>query len=81
MSLRATVMASGPLKGIFCLLISGAIFAFTDGLSKLLTLQYPPGEILFFRSAFVFLPIALVVWRTGGWASLRVVNAMPQLFR
>ncbi|MDA0663347.1 MAG: DMT family transporter [Proteobacteria bacterium] len=81
MSIRATVMASGPLKGIFCLLISGAIFAFTDGLSKLLTLQYPPGEILFFRSAFVFLPIALVVWRTGGWASLRVVNGRGQLAR
>ena len=65
---------SGQMKGIVCLLISGAILSFTDGLSKYLTEQFPPGEILFFRAFFIFIPISFMVWRSGGLASLRIVK-------
>jgi drug/metabolite transporter (DMT)-like permease len=81
MNILGAIRSSRSLQGILCLLSSGAIFSFTDGLSKLLTVQFPPGEILFFRSAFVFIPIALVVWRTGGWRSIRIVNGRGQFAR
>jgi len=72
---------SGQMKGIACLLISGAILSFTDGLSKYLTGQFPPGEILFFRAFFIFIPIGFMVWRSGRLASLRIVNWPIQLAR
>jgi len=72
---------SDQMKGIVCLLASGAILSFTDGLSKYLTDSFPPGEILFFRAFFIFVPIAFMVWRGGGLASLRIVNWRIQLAR
>jgi drug/metabolite transporter (DMT)-like permease len=54
---------------------------FRSGLSKYLTEQFPPGEILFFRAFFIFIPISFMVWRSGGLASLRIVNWRIQLAR
>ena len=62
-------------------MVAGAILAFTDGLSKFLTADFPPGEIMFFRATFVFIPIVIMTWRTGGLASIRVVNWKGQLAR
>src|SRR3546814_6496698 len=53
LTLSSVVRSSSQLKGIVCLILSGAIFALTDGISKLLTSSYPPGEIMFFRAVFV----------------------------
>ena len=72
---------SNSLKGIFCLITAGAILAFTDGLSKFLTAGYPPGQILFFRSVFVFIPIAIMVWRKGGFRTVLIVDRRGQLMR
>ncbi len=72
---------SNSLKGIFCLITAGAILAFTDGLSKFLTDGYPPGQILFFRSVFVFIPIAIMVWRKGGFRTVLIVDRRGQLMR
>jgi drug/metabolite transporter (DMT)-like permease len=72
---------SKSLKGIFCLITAGAILAFTDGLSKFLTDGYPPGQILFFRSVFVFIPIAIMVWRKGGFRTVLIVDRRGQLMR
>jgi drug/metabolite transporter (DMT)-like permease len=69
------------LKGILCLVVAGAILAFTDGLSKHLTGSYPPGQILFFRSIFVFIPIAIMIMRKGGLHTVRFVNRKAQLAR
>ncbi len=66
--------ASTQLKGIGCIVISNGIFGLTDALSKVLTGGYPPGEILFFRSVFVFVSIAAMVQWQGGWRELRIVN-------
>lgn len=81
MGIRAAFRSSNQLKGIGCLIVSGAILAFTDGLSKLLTGSFPPGEILFFRSIFVFIPISIMVWRSGGLRTLRIVNWSGQVAR
>ena len=72
---------SNSLKGILCLITAGAILAFTDGLSKFLTDGYPPGQILFFRSVFVFIPIAIMVWRKGGFRTVLIVDRRGQLMR
>lgn len=69
------------VKGIVSLVAAGAILALTDALAKHLTGLYPVGEIVFFRSLFVFIPIFLLVWRTGGTATLRVVNWKGQVAR
>ncbi len=81
MSIRAAILSSDQMKGIFCLILAGAILAFTDGLSKHLTGLFPPGQILFFRSIFVFIPIGVMIWRKGGVRSLRIVNRKAQLAR
>ncbi len=72
---------SNSLKGIFCLITAGAILAFTDGLSKILTDGFPPGQILLFRSVFVFIPIAIMVWRKGGFRTVLIVDRRGQLMR
>ena len=72
---------AGQIKGILCLMVASAILTFTDGLSKYLTGSYPPGEIMFFRAMFVFIPIIIMTWRNGGLASIRVVNWRGQAAR
>jgi drug/metabolite transporter (DMT)-like permease len=81
LSIRAAILSSDQLKGIFCLILAGAILAFTDGLSKHLTGLFPPGQILFFRSIFVFIPISVMIWRKGGLRSFRIVNRKAQAAR
>lgn len=81
MDLRSVFGASDQLKGIACLLASGVIFSFTDAMSKLLTSTYPTGQIIFFRTLFVLIPIAIMVWRKGGFESLRSRNIRGQLAR
>jgi RarD protein len=73
--------ASNQIKGIACVVVSNGIFGLTDALSKVLTGDYPPGEILFFRSIFVFVSIAVMVQLQGGWRELRIVDWRRQLFR
>lgn len=75
------LLASDSLKGILCLIVAGAILAFTDALAKYLTASFPPGQILFSRSVFVFIPIAYMVWRKGGLRTVRFVNRKAQLAR
>ena len=50
--------ASAQMKGILFIVASNGIFGLTDALSKVLTGDYPPGEILFFRSVFVFVSVS-----------------------
>jgi drug/metabolite transporter (DMT)-like permease len=69
------------LNGILFMLSSGAIFAFTDALSKVLVNGYPPGQILCLRSLFVLVSIFVMVRLRGGIASVRIVNWRGQLLR
>lgn len=69
------------LLGIFCILGGGFALTLQDAFNKLLTEFYPTGEIIFYRGLFTFIPIALLVWRAGGFRSLRVVNIRGQALR
>lgn len=69
------------MKGILFIVVSNGIFGLTDALSKVLTGTYPPGEILFFRSVFVFVSIGVMVLAQGGWRRVRIVNWRLQLAR
>lgn len=80
-AIEPAVPAPGQLRGIVCILVSGAIFAFTDALAKVLTGEYPPGQILFFRSGFVLISIAVMVKLRGGIASVRIRNWRGQVVR
>jgi drug/metabolite transporter (DMT)-like permease len=73
--------AVNQLKGIAALVTAGAILSLTDSLAKLLTGTYPVGEILFFRSLFVFIPVFFMVYRMGGLGSLRINNWKGQILR
>lgn len=76
-----TATGAGQMRGIVFMLISGAIFAFTDALSKVLTGVYPPGQILCFRAVFVLISIVVMMRLRGGLASVRIVNWRGQLLR
>jgi RarD protein len=73
--------ASNQIKGIVCITLSNGIFGLTDALSKVLTGDYPPGEILFFRSIFVFVSIVIMVMVQGGWQQVRIVDWRRQAMR
>lgn len=73
--------ASNQIKGILCIVVSNGIFGLTDALSKVLTGGYPPGEILFFRSVFVFVSIVVMVQIQGGWRGVRIVDWRRQAIR
>ena len=42
-----------------------------DAITKWLTAGYHAGEIMFYRGAFSFMPLALFLWRAGGLTALR----------
>lgn len=73
--------ASDQIKGILCIVVSNGIFGLTDALSKILTGDYPPGEILFFRSLFVFISIIVMMRVQGGWRTVRIVDWRRQWIR
>ncbi|HKK29459.1 MAG TPA: DMT family transporter [Alphaproteobacteria bacterium] len=73
--------ASQQAKGILCIIVSNAIFGLTDALSKVLTGEYPPGQILFFRALFVFVSIAVMIRWQGGWREVRIVDWRLQFVR
>jgi drug/metabolite transporter (DMT)-like permease len=49
-TMKRVADASDQLKGILCLIGSGAAFGSSDAISKILTDTYPTGEILFFNA-------------------------------
>jgi drug/metabolite transporter (DMT)-like permease len=68
-------------RGIVFIIISNGIFGLTDALSKVLTADYPPGEILFFRSVFVFVAIGVIVGWRGIGREVRIVDWRRQFAR
>ena len=52
------------LAAVFC-------FAVVDVFAKWLGQDYPAVQIVFFRYAFGLVPVAFIVWRSGGLAGLR----------
>ena len=58
-----------------------ALLIANNAIMKWLTVVYPVGELLFIRGSFIFIPIAVLAWRAGGWIALRVNHAGHQALR
>ncbi len=73
--------APNQMRGIAFMVSSGAIFAFTDALAKVLTGDYPAGQIMCLRTIFVLISIMVMVRLRGGFASIRIVSWKGHLVR
>ena len=73
--------SSSPGLGILCMLGSCAVGITSDAVTKWMTTTYPVGQILFVRNIFVFVPIILLVWRSGGFSVLRIHDVRTNLLR
>ena len=72
--MAAVPTRSNTLKGIACMIGGAAFLTLNDGVMKWMTASYPVGEVIFIRSLFVLIPVALLAWRAGGLTALRVHN-------
>ncbi|MDX2103133.1 MAG: DMT family transporter [Alphaproteobacteria bacterium] len=65
-------MAPGsPAAGIVAMLAASFAFSWMSVAGKWLADDYPVGEIVFFRSLFALLPLAIVIHRAGGFTTLK----------
>ena len=71
----------GALRAIALMSAGCVLITVNDSIMKSLTGTYPTGETIFVRGLFVFIPIALLVYRGGGLHTLRVTNLPGQLLR
>ncbi len=55
-----------PAEGIALMLLAVALFSVMDAMVKWLGASYPTVQIVFFRCLFAFVPLALLIWRSGG---------------
>ena len=72
---------SGVLRGVVLMTAGCLLLTLNDAVMKLLSGDYPPGEMIFVRGVFIAIPIALLVYRAGGLHVLRVTNVRGQLLR
>ncbi|MDP7652073.1 MAG: DMT family transporter [Rhodospirillales bacterium] len=79
--MAAVPTRSNTLKGIACMIGGAAFLTLNDGVMKWMTASYPVGEVIFIRSLFVLIPVALLAWRAGGLTALRVHNIRGQAVR
>ena len=69
-------------KGILLKLISAVLFTVMSALIRYLGVDYPTGQVIFFRSAFAILPVVVVyAWRGELMASLRTERPLGQAGR
>lgn len=68
-------------RGVAWMLGSLLLFAVMDLVQKALTVHYPATEVMFFRSLFSAVPLAVVLARSGGWGVLATRRPMAHLVR
>ena len=73
--------SSAPGRAILCMLLGVAVLTANDALLKWMTGGYHVGQIMFCRGLFVFIPLALLIWRGGGLRSLHTDNPTGHLIR
>jgi drug/metabolite transporter (DMT)-like permease len=69
------------LSGIGLMVLSVLLFTTMDMLVKLASERFPIGQIVFARNFFAFLPVMIVISRSGGLAAIRTRNLMAHVFR
>ncbi len=62
------------LKGIGCVVVSGALMTCQDTTVKWLSSDFATGEIMFWRGLLSFLPLSLLLWWQGGWRRLKTAR-------
>jgi len=72
---------SAPLQGIAFMLAGSFFMSLNNAILKWLSAGYPAGQILFLRSAFIFVAIGFFIWRAGGWHTARIGNPKIHLLR
>jgi drug/metabolite transporter (DMT)-like permease len=80
-ALRPARGSISSLGGIACMVSGGLGLALNSAVAKFLVADYPPGQILFIRALFIYGIIAVLVWRDGGIATLRIRNYPGQTAR
>ena len=70
----ATNAPSRPFIGIGYIVLGGFLMTANNAILKWLTVGYPPGEIMFIRGIFIWLPIAYFIARSGGLLSIRITR-------
>ncbi len=73
--------SSAPGKAILCMLMGAAVLTANDALLKWMTGGYHVGQIMFCRGLFVSIPLAFLIWRSGGLKSLHTENPKGHLIR
>ena len=63
------------------MVVGMALLTLNNAFLKTLTSDYPPGQLIALRAAFVFIPIALIAWRNDGLESLKINNIRGQSIR
>lgn len=66
--------SSAPGKAIACMLLGAAVLTANDAVLKWMTGGYHVAQIMFCRGVFISIPLAVLIWRAGGLASLRTKN-------
>ena len=67
--------------GILYMFLGSALLTTSDAVVKWLASDYPIGQIMVLRGIFIIIPIAIIVWRSGGVGVLRVNNIKGQTAR
>jgi len=73
--------SSAPGKAIVCMLLGAAVLTANDAVLKWMTGGYSVGQIMFCRGIFIGLPLAFLIWKAGGLASIRPVNPKSHFLR
>ena len=63
------------------MVVGMALLTLNNAFLKTLTSDYPPGQLIALRAAFVFIPIALIAWRNDGLESLKINSIRGQSIR
>ena len=72
---------SAAMQGIAFMLAGSFFMSLNNAILKWLSAGYPAGQILFLRSAFIFVAIGFFIWRAGGFHSARIGNPKVHLLR
>ncbi|MEM7425356.1 MAG: DMT family transporter [Pseudomonadota bacterium] len=70
-----------PGLGIVYALIAIACFSTMDAMVKWESASFSVAQVIFFRSAFAFVPIAFAIWMSGSWDAVKVNDAWAHVWR
>ncbi|MEQ8369704.1 MAG: DMT family transporter [Alphaproteobacteria bacterium] len=65
------VLANVPMRAIAYYAGAITLFAFQDAMTKWVAALYPVTQVMFLRSIFSLVPLALLIWALGGIGTIR----------